>query len=312
MLPRNPSESQIATGERSFPPTETLDLSVVMVTWNSADILEECLNAVYAAARGRDLEVIVVDNGSTDGSADKIRRCFPEARLIANQRNLGVSIAFNQGMFASSRKYVQLLCSDTIVQPDALDRMMAFLENHPEIGALGPGLVYPDGRPQPSCRTFPTLSIFIWEFLGLSRLFPRHPVFGRWRMGNFDYDAIQEVDQPRGSSLMTRRPVIDEIGGWDESLDMFFNDVDWCLRIRRGGWKIYYLPAARMMHYGGSSVKKARPRMILRSHQCCYRFFNKHEQGLFRKMGVYALGLALLLSAGVRYSAALLTERRSG
>jgi GT2 family glycosyltransferase len=281
-----------------------------MVSWNSAEFLEECLGAVYRAARSRDIEVIVVDNASTDGSPDLVQRCFPEARLIVNARNRGVSVAFNQGLEASTRRYIQMLCSDTIVQPDAFDAMTAFLEAHPEAGAVGPRLIYPDGRPQPSCRTFPTLRTFAWEFSGLSRLFPDHPVFGRWRMGDFDHQTLREVDQPRGSSLMVRRAVVEQVGGWDENLEMFFNDVDWCLRIKQHGWKIYFLPSALMVHYGGGSIRKVRPRMILRSHLGCYRFFRKHQRGFLRACAVRGLGLALLLSGGLRYLAARLGASR--
>lgn len=281
-----------------------IDLSVVIVTWNSAEFIEECLGAVYTAANGREIEVIVVDNASGDGSPDMIRQKFQDVRLIENDRNMGCSVAFNQGICASSGRYVQILCPDTIVQPEAFDEMISFLDAHPDAGAVGPGLRYPDGRLQPSCRTFPTLSIFIWEFLGLSRLFPRHPVFGRWRMGNFDHRTLREVDQPRGSSLMVRRDTVSQVGLWDEQLEMFFNDVDWCLRMKQHGWKIYFLPSAEMIHYGGSSVKKVRPRMILLSHRCCYRFFRKHRHGFFQAIAVRGLGLALLISAGVRYAIA--------
>ena len=289
---------------------KALDLSVVIVSWNSVEFLEECLGAVYEAADGRDVEVIVVDNASTDGSTDLIRRRFPNVYLIVNPGNMGVSVAFNQGMQAGKGKYIQMLCSDTIVQPDALDAMTTFLDTHPDVGAIGPKLLYPDGRLQPSCRTFPTLWTFAWEFLGLSRLFPKHPVFGRWRMGDFDHMTTREVDQPRGSSLMVRHAVWEEIGGWDENLDMFFNDVDWCLRIKEQGWKIFFIPDAVMNHYGGSSVKKIRPRMILASHGCCYRFFKKHQSSFLHALAIRMLGVALLVSAGIRYLLARLTPSR--
>ena len=286
---------------KEITPAIVLDLSVVIVSWNSVEFLDECLGAVYEATDGRDVDVIVVDNASTDGSTDFIRAHFPQVRLIVNARNMGVSMAYNQGLQAGKGKYIQMLCSDTIVQRDALDVMTAFLDTHPEVGAIGPRLLYPDGRLQPSCRTFPTLWIFAWEFLGLSRLFPRHTEFGKWRMGDFDHMTTREVDQPRGSSLMVRRTVWKEVGGWDEDLDMFFNDVDWCLRIKEHDWKIFFIPDAVMKHYGGSSIKKVRPRMIIASHACCYRFFKKHQRGLLHALAIRILGIALFVSAGVRY-----------
>ena len=280
---------------------DTLDLSVVVVIWNSREFIKECLEGIYAAAGERDIEVLIVDNASTDGSAEFITQHYPDVRLTVNERNMGCSVAFNQGLQASKGKYIQILCPDTIVQSNAFDEMIAFLDAHPDTGAVGPRLAYPDGRPQPSCRTFPTFSTFIWEFIGLSRLFPRHPVFGRWRMGDFEHRSVREVDQPRGSSLMVRREMLSDVGLWDEDLEMFFNDVDWCLRMKQHGWKIYFLPDALMIHYGGSSVKKVRPRMILLSHKCCYRFFKKHRKGFGSHLAIRALGLALLVSACVRY-----------
>lgn len=296
-------------GDRTPASTErqALDLSVVVVSWNSAEFLENCLNGVYSDANGRDVEVIVVDNASKDGSVALLQNRFPQAKLIVNDANRGVSVAFNQGVAASTRAYIQLLCSDTVVQPGAFEALLSFLDTHRDVGAVGPRLLYPDGRPQPSCRTFPSLTLFAWEFLGLSRLFPRHPVFGKWRMGAFDHSTLREVDQPRGSSLMVRKSMVEQVGGWDESLEMFFNDVDWCLRIKQNGWKIFFVPNAVMTHYGGGSVKKVRPRMILASHRCCYRYFRKHEKGFLNLLAVQGLGVFLALSAGIRYLLARLT-----
>ncbi|MBM3261813.1 MAG: glycosyltransferase family 2 protein [candidate division Zixibacteria bacterium] len=288
-------------------PARPLDVSVVVGSWNSAAFLERCLDAVYVAARGRDIEVIVVDDASTDGSAAFVHRQFPQVKLIENSRNLGVSATFNRGMEQSGRSFIQLLCSDTFIHPESLDTLASFLETHSETGAVGPRLVYPDGRPQLSCRTFPTFLTFVWEFSGLSRLLPKHPVFGKWRMGDFDHQTLREVDQPRGSSLMVRREIWQQIGGWDEHLPMFFNDVDWCLRIRQHGWIIHFVPGAVMTHYGGGSVNQVRPHMILASHRCCYRYFRKHRKGWLERFGVYALGIALTASAGVRYAHAWLS-----
>lgn len=298
------SPSSVALSDvtlRDAPDPSAVELSVVIVSWNSAEYLETCISSVYAAANGDPVEVIVVDNGSVDGSQGLVRRAFPSARLIVNDQNRGCTVAFNQGLRLSSGRYVLLLCSDTIVLPSALYEMQTFLEAHDDVGAVGPQLLYPDGRLQPSCRAFPTYATLCWEFVGFSRLFPTHSIFGRWRMGDFDHQTLREVDQPRGSSLMVKREVITQVGLMDEQFDMFFNDVDWCLRIKQQAWKIYFLPSARMIHHGGGSVRKVRPRMILVSHRCCYRFFRKHQQGLAQAIAARTFGLALLASAGIRY-----------
>jgi GT2 family glycosyltransferase len=309
--------AQSSTGKANLlspVPTCVPDLSVVIVTWNSREFINECLDAVYSVASSLQIEILVIDNASSDGGADLVRQHYPDVKLTVNGENLGCSAAFNQGLRESRGRYVQILCPDTIAQPGAFQEMITFLDAHPNTGAVGPKLTYPDGRPQPSCRTFPTYTIFAWEFLGVSRLLPRHPVFGRWRMGDFDHATVREVDQPRGSSLMVRRAVIEQVGLWDEELEMFFNDVDWCRRMKDYGWKIHFLPSAWMVHYGGSSVKKIRPRMILVSHRCCFRYFRKYGQGFSGKIGAAVLGLALLLSAAVRFVVAHVITRyeRSG
>jgi GT2 family glycosyltransferase len=183
---------------------------------------------------------------------------------------------------------------------DALSLMYEFMEENPEIGALGPKLLNPDKSVQPSCREFPTFSTLVWEFSGLSRLFPKSKIFGRWRMGYFDFNETREVDQPMGSCLMLRRETLDDVGIFDENFSMFFNDVDLCYRIKKRDWKIYFYPDAKVIHHKGASTKKVKAKMIWLSHLAFYKFFKKHKTGLVNRLLLFIFLIPLISSAGVR------------
>lgn len=168
------------------------------------------------------------------------------------------------------------------------------------MGALGPKLLNPDKTVQPSVREFPTFSILIWEFSGLSRLFPKSRIFGRWRMGYFAFDQTREVDQPMGSCLMLRRETLEGVGVLDESFPMFFNDVDLCYRIKNAGWKIYFFPKAEIIHQKGASTHQVKRKMIWLSHLAFFRFFRKHKTGLANRLLLYLLYIPLFFSALAR------------
>ena len=249
-------------------------LSIVIVTWNNRDYIGGCLGSLKREVT--DAEVIVVDNNSADETRGIVQREFPWVRLIRNSGNPGYARANNLGIEASRGEYILLLNPDTEVNENAVHKMVEFAKSQgKEVGGVAPQLVNPDLTVQPSCRTFPTLRILAWEFLGLSRLFPRSRVFSRWRMGYFDFDKQREVDQPMGSCLMQRRATLEDVGILDENFVMFFNDVDLCFRIKKGGWKISFYPQAKVIHHKGASTRKAKVRMIWLSHLSFYKFFKK-------------------------------------
>ncbi len=254
-------------------------LSVCIVNWNTRDDLAECLASLEAAMEGVEAEVIVVDNASSDGSADMVRERFRWVRLIANENNVGYARGNNQAIKAAAGRYVLLLNPDTIVPPDGLRELVAFAGQHPEAGAVGCKLVYPDGRIQHSCRTFPTPDVIVWEYLGLSRLFPKSRIFGKYRMSWWDYNNVREVDQPMGSCLLLRAEALGDVGPMDEQFPIFFNEVDLCFRLKQAGWKILYTPRPIVVHKVGRSTSQVKVRMIAESHDSLLRFYRKNYAG---------------------------------
>ena len=283
-----------------------MTLSVVIVTWNSQDHIASCLASLQKQAEDLSDEVIVVDNNSQDGTRQIISRDFTSVRVLANERNLGFTRACNRGLAECQGEYVLLLNPDTEVLLGSLNKMVRYMEAHSQVGALGPQLLSPDGRVQPSCRQFPTYRLMLWEFTGLRCLFPRSRIFGAWRMGYFDHRQLRTVDQPMGACLLLRRSVLQEIGFMDDQFEMFFSDVDLCRRVRQAGWKIIFLPLAQVIHRMGASVRRTRGRMVMISHGDCYRYFKKYRRQLLDYPASWALGFGLLLSLPFRFLRALL------
>lgn len=251
-------------------------LSIVLVNWNTRDYLLGALKSIYDSTPSIAFEVIVVDNASSDGSAEAVAREYPTVTLIANRANEGYARANNQGLEASTGTCVLLLNPDVVLPKGGLDRAVEVLESRPEVGALGVRLVNPDGSPQRSVRGFPTPMSVVWEATGLSRLLPNSPVFGAYRMSWFTYDREAEVEQPMGTFLLIRREAIEQVGPLDERFTIFFNEVDWCFRARRQGWKILFTPEVEVVHYGGSSTKQVSAKMAWESRRGLLDYYRKH------------------------------------
>ena len=235
-----------------------VDLSIVIVNWNVCDLLTLCLRSLGGSSLEGELEVIVVDNGSTDGSIDLVRSQFPDVRLIANTENQGFPAANNQGIEVSSGRYVLLLNPDTEVVGDALSTMVAFADRHQEIGMVGPQLLNSDGSVQSSRRRFPTLATAFFESTWLQPVAPRR-VLERYYVLDQPDDQVQDVDWIYGAAMMARREAIQRVGLMDESYFMYSEEMDWCRRFREAGWRVVYLPAAQVIHYGGKSSEQAVP-----------------------------------------------------
>lgn len=261
-----------ATSNQAQPPV----LSIAIVNWNTRDYLLAALDSIYAAPPDFPLEVIVVDNASSDGSAQAVAERFPQVKLIANADNAGYAQGNNQALKCALGAYILLLNPDVLVPAGALQTAVAFMESHPVAGALGALQFYPDGSVQKSVRGFPTPLTVLWELLGLSRLLPRSRVFGAYRMTWFDYAHMAEVDQPMGTFLLLRREAFAQVGLMDEDFPIFFNEVDWCLRCRRAGWKIFFSPDVRITHYGGASTAQVGAAMAWESRRGLLRFYKKH------------------------------------
>jgi len=268
-------------------------LSVIIVTWNSQDYIRPCLDSLFS--QGQDLEIITVDNGSPDSTLKILRDYETGIKIIENQSNLGFARAVNQGLKLASGDFILLLNPDTVLTPGALSTMTGFLTENPHIWALGPQLLNLDGSVQPSCRQFPDRLIMLYEFTGLSRLFPKNRTFGRWHMGYFDHLTPALVDQPMGACLMIRKDVLEKVGLLDEeNFPMFFNEVDWCLRISRAGGQLYFLPQAKVYHHHGVSTRRVKKAMIISSHQSMIRYFAKHYPGRLSTLLINILIIAII------------------
>jgi len=284
-----------------------LDLSVVIVNWNVRELLRRCLRSVLASGRlgGLAMEVIVVDNASSDGSAEMVREEFPEVRLIANEENLGFTGANNQGIAASRGRYLLLLNPDAEVLGDALGAMVDYMDAHPDVGALGPMLLNPDGSVQSSRRRFPTLAtaflestIFQWELSRDNRILRRYYVLDR------PDDEVQEVDWVTGACILMRREALEEVGPLDEGFFMYSEELDWCRRARERGWKVVYLPTARVVHYGGKSSEQVVPFRHIQFQRSKVRYFCKHHGRLwawFLRLFLLAMYAYLLIVESLKW-----------
>ena len=249
-------------------PPDSRELSIVIVSWNTAELLRACLNSLRTAGQGLAVEIIVVDNASADDSAPMVRRDFPEVRLIENAANAGYARANNQGIAGSQAPTVMLLNSDTRVPPGTLAVLLDFLAAHPEAGAAGPQLVRPDGSPQPfAFGSDPTLGYLLAR--GFNRL------WGRRYLHDWAATRAEAVDWVSGACLVVRRAAIAQAGMLDEAIFMYFEDTDWCLRLRQAGWKIYRVPQARVVHVGGQSMAR-NPEARGAYAQSLRYFYRKH------------------------------------
>jgi GT2 family glycosyltransferase len=274
------------------------DLSIVIVNWNTREFLFRCLRSVYDTTLDLDFEVIVVDNGSTDGSQDMVRRKFPAVSLIVNTENKGFAKANNQAIRRSRGRYVLLLNSDAFVCENTIEHTVAFMDGHPEAGMAGCKLLYEDGRLQPSCYAFPTLSTEFFIAVGLDRLFPKSRLFGKYGMTYWDFDDIREVDVILGAFMMVRATAIDEVGLMDERYFMYSEEVDWCYRFRDKGWRIYFYPHVETVHVGGGSTRRVRAEMLVRLYGSRIEFFRKHHGGLSARLLKLVIGFNCLLRIG--------------
>lgn len=276
-----------------------LDLVIVIVNYNTRDQLRDCLGSVYNSEGQFDFEVYVVDNASTDGSANMVRAEFPQTHLIESPVNGGYAYANNLALRtagftdlpthmeeSASRpscppapplpRFALLLNPDTVLSPTALAGMLAFMDTHPEAGVAGPKLVLADGRLDLACRrSFPTPEVSFYRMIGLSRLFPRSRRFGRYNMTFLDPDEITEVDSVVGAFMLVRREAIAAAGLLDEQFFMYGEDLDWALRIKQAGWKVYYNPQVTVLHYKRTASRHSHKAKV-EFYRAMVRFHRKH------------------------------------
>jgi hypothetical protein len=248
-------------------------VSIVIVTYNSEDDIGECLRSIYEKTDSISYEIIVVDNHSQDDTVRVIKKEFPDVRLICNYENKNFAYATNQGIRLSKGRFIMLLNPDTALKNRAIERLYSFLDERPDIGAVAPKLLNPEGSIQQSCREFPAPFNLFTEITGLSLITGRT---SRWKLPHFDYERTQEVDQPSASALLVRGNLIREIGGLDVRYSLYINDIELCYQIMKRGYKIYYLKDCEIYHTRGSSTKLDKPKSILYWHFGMIRYLKEH------------------------------------
>jgi len=265
------------------------DVSVVVVTWNALPWIEQCLDSV----RGQD--VVVVDNGSTDGTVAFVRERFPNVRVV-EQDNRGMGGGNNTGMRSADGRYFFLLNSDAWLVGDGLAKLVEFADAHPEAAVVGPRLVNTDGTLQRSVRGEPTVWRLATEYLFIRKLAPRSRLLNPLYVGGFAHDEVFEADWLFGPALLVRREAADAVGLFDESFFMFSEEVDWMTRFRRAGWKVLFFPGAEVVHVGGASHGGRMYVENLRGH---LRWFDKHrgarEAERARRLLLWSLRLRALV-----------------
>jgi len=252
-----------------------MDASIIIVSYNSASFLEKCIESIINSQNYLDIEVIVVDNASTDGSVELIKSNFTIVKLIRNDLNFGFAKGNNIGISAAKGEYVLFLNPDTILCQDTLSKMVNFMKNTPDAGALGPKLIYPNSSLQLSCRHFYNLRTIFLRRTILGKIFPNSRLLRYHLMSDWDHNTTQEVDWVLGACLMVPRKVLEKVGYFDEKYKMYFEDVDLCYRIKKAGYKVYYYPGATVIHHHQRESAKKFSMKTIWHIQSAIRFFNK-------------------------------------
>ncbi len=239
-----------------------VDLSVIILNYNTKELLKNCLESIFeseqrTANSKHQFEIIVVDNNSTDGSKEYLKQLRPKnknLKVIFNNKNLGYSGGNNVGLKQAMGRYILFLNSDTIVEPDGFRKVLDYMENHPRVGALTPKTILFCGGMDPDChRGFPTPWASLTYFLGLEKLFPKTKLFGQYHQHYKNLDQVHEMDAGFGTFLLTRKKIIDKLGGWDDEYFFYGEDLDLFYRIKQNGWKVIFYPEPIVTHYKGAS-----------------------------------------------------------
>lgn len=270
-----------------------IDVSVIIVSWNTRDLLRQCLHSVYRESTGIGIEVIVIDNASTDGSADMVLREFPQVVLVRNSDNRGFAAANNQGLAIAQGRHVLLLNPDTVVLERAIQKSIAFAEKHHTAGVVGVRNNDAEGRLTKNCFLFASVFNLMISTLGMHRAFPNNRVCGRERLSWWNYLDDRRVDVVAGCYMLVRREALEDVGGLDESYFMYGEEMDWCWRFKRAGWEVWYHCDAAIIHYGGMSAAQNPVAMQKHAQRSYLQFIQKRQGRLAR-----AIASALIVASG--------------
>ena len=255
-----------------------MDLSVVVITYNSAEHVLECLRCLAPGAQGLSMECVVVDNASSDDTPELVRREAPWARVIDSGGNLGYAKAVNLGTRATTGEFVLVLNPDCMLGPGSMAPLHQWMREHTRCAIAAPRIVGPDGQPELSGRSFPGPHTFLFNRYSLAtRLWPGNPWSRRYLLSDWDRNRDLSVDWVSGSCMFVRRAAIEQVGGMDEAYFMFNEDVDWCRCMKMAGWSVDFVAASRVMHHIGASRGHTSAKVILERHRGMIHYFRKHH-----------------------------------
>lgn len=297
---------------------DEFEVTVAIINYNTRDCLDACLKSIEKAPPLAAHEVYVIDNASTDGSMELLKRDYADVHIIENAGNLGFSAAANQALRTSHSKYVLILNTDTEVDTEAIDIMVEFGDAHEDMGVAGPLLLNPDGTVQLSGRRFPSFfDAMAHAFLGI--FWADNPYSARYRMVDWDRQTEQTVDWVSGAAMFVRRDAAKQVNYFDERFFMYVEDMDLCFRLWHQNWKVYFCPGAKVMHHIAKSSEQSSAKMIIEFQRSLYRFYAKNYSHTWKRFlkPLVAMGLALragilIVQDQVRRQLAKRGERREG
>jgi GT2 family glycosyltransferase len=252
-------------------------LSIIIINYNTRQLLQRCLTSIYVETKQIPFDVWVVDNNSADVSVPMMRQNFPQVNLIENKENVGFAKANNQAIAKCTGDYILLLNPDTLILNNAIEKVVDFMDGNPTVGICGCKVLNKDGTLQLACRrSIPTPGVAFFRLTGLSKLFPKSKIAARYNLSYLNPDNPHEVDAVSGAFLMIRREIVDDIGLLDERFFMYGEELDWCLRAKKRGWSVMYYPGAQIIHYKGECSKFNHRKAAFEFYRSMYLFHKKH------------------------------------
>ncbi|MEM9773159.1 MAG: glycosyltransferase family 2 protein [Chloroflexota bacterium] len=255
-----------------------IKISIIIVSWNTKGLLADCLDSLISLSnnleiQGQGMQTVVVDNNSSDGTVEMLQEAYPWVELLDKKENLGFPAGNNVGFEQGKGEYLLMLNPDTIVHDNAIEKLIAYLDSHPNVGAVGARLLNPDGSLQESCYPKPTLGREFWRLFHMDKLLPH----GVYDMNDWSTSEPREVDVIMGACILTRNSIMNTVGGLDEEFFMYSEEVDLCYRMQGSGWEIHWHPEALVTHLGGQSTKLVKTEMFLRLYESKLLYFNKNH-----------------------------------
>lgn len=288
-----------------------IDVSIVIVSWNVADLLAKCLDSILASPFALDrLEIIVVDSASSDNTVAMLREKYPQITLLAQSQNVGFTRGNNIGFRAATGRYLFMLNPDTEIIGDAISLMVNYLDTHADVGIVGPHTLNTDGSYQSSRRNFPSKSLAFFESTFLQEIAPK-AMLDTYYLNNYPDNAVLDVGWMQGSALLLRREIFETLGGLDEDFVMFFEELDWCKRAADAAWRLVYLGTAQIIHHGGKSTEQSGAKKHIWFQESKIRYYRKHHGAVFAAILWIFLLFNYLWQIIVEGTKALIGHKRS-